>query len=263
LLKTKLFISQKILDTHLLWLIRFSPESFDGLKLRWNYSPLKEKAAHVAGWPFRFCPERAAHRSRDRHGFAETVIRYISYKYVGENKSGGENREDFMFCDKCGATVLPDQRFCSRCGKEFSGTLAVAYPRPNRVQGHIRLLGILWLALSALNALGGVVLFILANTLFAHLHEMGAPPQTPTTFLRSLFTVLGIFVLGKAACGFLAGWGLLQREAWARMLTVVLAFLALFNIPFGTALGIYSLWVLLPAESEVEYEAHVRAAEAG
>lgn len=37
--------------------------------------------------------------------------------------------------------------------------------------------------------------------------------------------------------------------------TLVLAFLALFHVPFGTALGIYSLWVLLPSESEREYEA--------
>lgn len=42
------------------------------------------------------------------------------------------------------------------------------------------------------------------------------------------------------------------------MLTIVLAFLALFNIPFGTALGIYTLWVLLPAESDEEYREQVR-----
>jgi hypothetical protein len=31
------------------------------------------------------------------------------------------------------------------------------------------------------------------------------------------------------------------------------------NIPFGTALGRYSLWVLLPAESERQYEVLARA----
>ena len=166
-----------------------------------------------------------------------------------------------MFCDRCGATVQPDQRFCGRCGKEFSGVIAIAHPPPNRVQGHIRLLGILWLALSALNAVAGIVLFILGNTLFPHLHEMGAaPPEVPTAFLHSLFATIGILVLAKAACGFFAGWGLLRHEPWARMLTIVLSFLALFNIPFGTALGIYSLWVLLPAESEREYEQATRGA---
>jgi zinc-ribbon domain len=160
-----------------------------------------------------------------------------------------------MFCDRCGATVQPEQRFCGQCGKEFSGVIAIAQPRPNRVQSHIRLLGILWLALSALNAVAGIVLWILANTLFLHLHEMpNVPPDVPAGFLHSLFSAIGGLILIKAACGFFAGWGLLRHEPWARMLTIVLSFLALFNIPFGTALGIYSLWVLLPAESEREYE---------
>ena len=75
----------------------------------------------------------------------------------------------------------------------------------------------------------------------------------PAGFLHSLFTTIGVLILVKGALGFFAGWGLLRREPWARMLTIVLSFLALFNIPFGTALGIYSLWVLLPAESEREY----------
>jgi hypothetical protein len=49
---------------------------------------------------------------------------------------------------------------------------------------------------------------------------------------------------------------LLEREKWARILALVLAFVSLFtNIPFGTALGVYTMWVLLPSESEREYEA--------
>ena len=167
-----------------------------------------------------------------------------------------------MFCDRCGAAVQPDQRFCGRCGKEFSGPIASAYPQPNRVQEHIRLLGILWLALSAINAVVGGVMCTLANTVFAHLHEMGAPPETPAAFLRSLFSFIGGLMLIKAAAGFFAGWGLLRRQPWARILTIVLSFLALFHIPLGTALGIYSLWVLLPAQSEREYEQAARSAGA-
>jgi hypothetical protein len=166
-----------------------------------------------------------------------------------------------MFCDRCGHAVLPDQRFCPQCGKQFSDAMAVARPAPSRVQEHVRLLGILWLGLSALNALGAVVLYIVANTIFIHFEDMGAPRGLPFGFVHSLLMAIGAFVLVKAVAGFFAGWGLLQREPWARMLTLVLAFVSLFNFPFGTALGIYSLWVLLPAKSEKEYEAAARAAE--
>lgn len=166
-----------------------------------------------------------------------------------------------MFCDACGAQVQPGQAFCSRCGKQIVGPVAVIPQRPGRVQGNIQLLGILWLAASALNSLGGLILLVLANTLFAHLHTMGAP-EAATSFLRPLLSVIGIFVLAKAACGFLAGWGLMHHEPWARILTLVLGFIALFNIPVGTALGVYTLWVLLPAQSQQEYDALVGATAA-
>ena len=158
-----------------------------------------------------------------------------------------------MFCDKCGTAVQADQRFCSRCGREFTGTMVVGYPRRSRVQEHIRLLGILWLALSAFNAVGAVILYVIANTLFLHLHETSGPPL----WLHPFLSFIAVVVVAKAAAGFVVGWGLLQREPWARILTIILAFLALFNVPFGTALGIYTLWVLLPAESDVEYEQEV------
>ena len=136
----------------------------------------------------------------------------------------------------------------------------MGYPRRSRVQEHIRLLGILWVAFAAFNAVGAAVLYVIANTLFLHLPEMGASPAT-AGWLRPLLSFIAILVVAKAAAGFLVGWGLLRREPWARIVTIILAFLSLFNIPFGTALGIYTLWVLLPSESDADYKQHVRSAE--
>jgi hypothetical protein len=159
-----------------------------------------------------------------------------------------------MFCDGCGAAVQGGQGFCSHCGKQIVGIVHTMQPVRGRVAGHVQLLGILWLAISAFNAVGGVALYIIANTVFAPGRGMGAP-----AFLHPLMTVLGTFVLGKSALGFITGWGLLQREGWARLLAVVLGFVSLFNIPFGTAVGVYTLWVLLPTHSGEEYEALVAA----
>jgi hypothetical protein len=162
-----------------------------------------------------------------------------------------------MFCDRCGAAVAPDQRFCGNCGKDLPA-LQFSQPSSNRVREHVRLLGILWLAGAALGALGGLVLVVLANTLFVHLPQITNPQHQGISWLHPFLTFLGILVLLKSAAGFLAGWGLLNREPWARVLTLVLAFLALFQVPLGTALGIYTLWVLLPAAADADYEAEVR-----
>ena len=161
-----------------------------------------------------------------------------------------------MFCDACGTAVQPGQGYCGKCGKQIVGSVSFMQPRPGRVQGHVHLLGILWLAISAFNTIGAVVLYIIANTLLAHLHEMGAQ-EAPTSFLRPLLSAVAIFIAAKAAAGFIAGWGLLQREPWARVIALVLGFISLFNVPFGTAVGVYTLWVLLPAQSEAEYHAMV------
>jgi hypothetical protein len=160
-----------------------------------------------------------------------------------------------MYCDGCGAAVQAGQAFCSACGKQVvGGALMMAQPGARRVQQHVHLLGILWLAVSALNAIGAVVVYIIANTLFAPGNDTGAP-----NFLHPLLTVISIVIVVKAALGFVAGWGLLQREHWARIVALVLAFISLFNVPFGTAIGVYTMWVLLPMQSEQEYESMASA----
>jgi hypothetical protein len=162
-----------------------------------------------------------------------------------------------MFCDGCGSAVQPGQSFCSKCGKQIVGPVSLTQPRRGRVQEHVRLLGLFWLALSAFNTIAGIVLYVIANTLMVHLHRAD-PEGGPPAFLTPLLSTIAVLLLAKAAIGLFAGWGLLQKEPWARVLVLVLAFIALFtNIPFGTALGIYTMWVLLPAESEEEYEAMV------
>ena len=51
----------------------------------------------------------------------------------------------------------------------------------------------------------------------------------------------------------------MQRAPWARTAGIILGVLALFHPPFGTALGVYSLWVLLADENGEEYRYLTRA----
>jgi hypothetical protein len=79
-------------------------------------------------------------------------------------------------------------------------------------------------------------------------------------FVRPLLSVIGILLLVKAGLGIGAGWGIMQREGWARVLAIVLGVISLFSIPFGTALGIYTLWVLASPNAGTEYQALARSA---
>jgi hypothetical protein len=159
-----------------------------------------------------------------------------------------------MFCDGCGSALQPGQGFCGGCGKQIVGPVTV-YQGRRRVREHIQLVAIFWFAISAFNAMLGVAAYIVANTVLVH-GAISGPPA----FVRPLVSSVAILVLGGSAFGFIAGWGLMHRDPWARVLTLVLAFFVLFiNIPLGTAVGVYTMWVLLPRESEQEYEALIAA----
>lgn len=111
----------------------------------------------------------------------------------------------------------------------------------------MRLLAIFWFALSAFRLLPGIVLL----TMFGPDGRF-LPADVPG-FVNGIIQIVGYLLIGGAAVGLIVGWGLLDRQPWARMLAIFLGCFSLLDMPFGTALGIYTLWVLLPAQSEEEF----------
>lgn len=162
-----------------------------------------------------------------------------------------------MFCDRCGASLAMNQPFCGQCGKPV-GAVIPAAPAGSRVTRHRRVLGVLWIVFSALRlvpALGMLVFSTLTGVgsaflLGGHLGPVLAP----------FISAIGGVIFALAVAGIIAGWGVLDRQPWARTLMLVVGVISLLDIPFGTALGIYTLWVLLPAPSEAEYRATAKSA---
>jgi hypothetical protein len=147
-----------------------------------------------------------------------------------------------MFCNFCGNALYENQTVCSKCNN------AIVRGGASRVEHHLKLLGIFWIADAVLHVIGGCVLLIVANTIFARSSEAEHP-----AFLHPLLMGIAILVLAIAAGSLIAGFGLLERQAWARPLALVMAFLALLNVPLGTALGVYTLWVLMSPLADSEY----------
>ena len=158
-----------------------------------------------------------------------------------------------MFCDRCGTQLAESQRFCPGCGKA-PGTIPMM-PAQNRTAGHIRMLGILWLALSVFRLIPALFLMTIFRAGPWGFFPPGMPP-----FVHGIIHSVGILLLAGSAIGIIVGWGLLERQPWARTLAIAIGFLNLLDMPFGTGLGIYTLWVLLPARSEEEYRQIARAA---
>jgi hypothetical protein len=117
---------------------------------------------------------------------------------------------------------------------------------------HVKVLGVLYLALSALMLFAAIAL-LLTFTTAATIVGTAADPNDAAIALPIIGiagSALVFFLFLLAVPGLIAGWGLLSFKPWARILGIVLSILNLLHIPFGTILGIYGLWVLLSNETE-------------
>lgn len=110
---------------------------------------------------------------------------------------------------------------------------------------HMKILGILFIVWGVLSILFGffvVSLIAYAGFIIGHprvltLVTVVAATISSFSFLTGILEIVG-------------GWGLLKRQRWSRVLVIIMAAVNLIDLPFGTALGIYGLWVLFNPESE-------------
>lgn len=117
---------------------------------------------------------------------------------------------------------------------------------------HVKVLGALFIALSALGLLAALIVMF-GFGLSAGLVGIAADP-VDADIAQPVLAIVGasitIFLLVTSIPGIIVGWGLLTFRPWARILGIVLSALQLINIPFGTVVGIYGLWVLFNNETD-------------
>jgi hypothetical protein len=177
-----------------------------------------------------------------------------------------------MFCDRCGYQLRDNAQFCSSCGKQLAPgpTTPIAAAAPlisdGRVGRHVKILASLWLVYALLRLMQsfwififghrfipGVVDNVLAGGPWGHGGPFGEGFPLDRLISGGLMFV-GFWVAAFAILELVTAWGLFEHRPWARILALVLGFLALLRFPFGTALGIYTLWVLLPGPAAQEYD---------
>jgi hypothetical protein len=114
---------------------------------------------------------------------------------------------------------------------------------------HVTIVGALHIGLSVLMLLAGVIVAVVlvATGLLV------APTQGGEEALPILLAVglgVGLFLVVLSVPGIVGGWGLLKYQSWARILVIILSLIDLLNVPIGTLVGGYSLWVLLQSETD-------------
>jgi len=179
-----------------------------------------------------------------------------------------------MVCTKCGCEQDSRAQFCRQCGAPLQTAAmppqpawaggpnpayvqGMIYAQQMRVRQHLQPLGIMWCIFGA---------YRLMTMLFAasFLHAMvsdgmfGGMPHFVSHMMRAMVPMILFMTIVMASAAILTGYALLTRKPWARILAIVLGILALIKLPFGTALGIYTLWVLAPQASGAEWDEMTR-----
>lgn len=120
------------------------------------------------------------------------------------------------------------------------------------MQKHITIVATLQIGLSVVGLVFGVIILFVLSAIAALADDPEALVILPTIGL-----LVGGFLIVGSAIGIIGGVGLLKHKNWARILVLVLSVFGLFNIPIGTAVAVYTFWVLVQDETAAIFGAGI------
>jgi hypothetical protein len=126
--------------------------------------------------------------------------------------------------------------------------------------GKIKTLGIVWFIYAGLSLARGIVALAFADAFLSGRFgpwmqgPWGDGALPPMWFGPALLHFAWMFLVVRACLAVVAGWGLLQHTPWGRIVAIVAAFLCMLKFPLGTAMGIWTLVMLLGYRNATLYE---------
>lgn len=168
-----------------------------------------------------------------------------------------------MYCSGCGQVLAPGQAVCPQCGRQAVAPVPAvpgfAYQLESYA-GKVKALSIVWFIYAGYALLTGVLGLAFANAFFSGhfgpwMHGPWARgPFPPGLFGPMILRFAWMVVVVRVGLAAVAGWGLYERAQWGRIVAIVAAILSLLRFPLGTALGIWTLVVLLGYRNSTLYE---------
>jgi len=168
-----------------------------------------------------------------------------------------------MYCSGCGQILTPGAGICLQCGRP--ATVAVP-PVPgmayliNNYSSKVRTLGVFWFVYAGLSLLMGLAGLAFARAFLANHFGMwghnpwGYGPFGSPWFGPAMLRFAGLIVVVRTGLALAAGWGLMEHARWGRFVALVAAFLNILKFPFGTALAICTLVLLMGYRNNTLYD---------
>ena len=112
----------------------------------------------------------------------------------------------------------------------------------------------LWSGFNLVIGLGLSAFAVAAATLIVSARDQ-VGTEVAAGVTAATLAVVALAALAWALVHHVTGRGLRDHKPWARNLALILAAFNLLLLPLGTALGLYTLWVLLHEEVRVGFHA--------
>jgi len=169
-----------------------------------------------------------------------------------------------MFCSGCGQALVQGQAVCSQCGRPAIPAVPPVPGLEFQVQtyaGKVKALSVVWFIYAAFSLLAGFAGLAFARAFFngnfgpwMHGPWNNGSPMPPFWFAPALLHLAWVFILLRGALALIAAWGLLEHAPWGRIVAIVVAFLNILKFPFGTAIAIWTLVVLMGYRNSTLYD---------
>lgn len=125
---------------------------------------------------------------------------------------------------------------------------------------HITAVGAIHIGFGVVGLIAAFIVFVvLVGTGILVLSIEG--DQVPLTIMATVAVFVALILAIFSIPEIVGGIGVLKHKHWARYLILIIAVLNFFNIPVGTAVGIYSIWVLMQDETESLFTAETSVEE--
>lgn len=125
-------------------------------------------------------------------------------------------------------------------------------PAARSTDSHVDLVGVLFMVWGGLTILIGastLALGMAAASLISAAAAAGRG-QFAASLTAATFTMFALLAMAWGAGHVVVGILVRRRRHWSRLAAILLGSVDLLLLPYGTALGVYGLWVLLRDDSK-------------
>ena len=120
-------------------------------------------------------------------------------------------------------------------------------PAENKMEKHLTIVAALQVGFSLLGIIAAVIVYTVLHSVM-HIPDVADDPEA-VRLVPIVARWVPLFLLIISIPGLIGGIGLFMKKSWARILVLIISVLGLLNIPIGTAVAVYTIWVLVQDET--------------